>query len=63
MTTKDLAALIEKARKVEMTPHDREQQRRSFAYGNANIENSAVTREVVESVANELAASKSDRDK
>jgi hypothetical protein len=58
MTQQDLALLIERARQIEMTPRDREEQRRSFAYGNANIENAAVTREVVEKVANELASSK-----
>lgn len=54
MTQKDLVALIEQARQIEMTPRDREEQRRSFAFGNANIENAAVTREVVDKVADEL---------
>ena len=60
MTQKDLALLIEQARQIEMTPRDREEQRRSFAYGNANIENAAVTREVVEKVADELKSRTSD---
>jgi hypothetical protein len=31
-----------------MTPAEKELQRRSFAYGNANIENERVTRETIE---------------
>jgi hypothetical protein len=58
MTQNDLAMLIERARRIEMTASDREEQRRSFAYGNANIENAAVTRKVVENVADELESSK-----
>ena len=61
MTKHDLEILIERARQIKMTPRDREEQRRSFAYGNANIENSAVTREIVEHVADALAAKSSDR--
>jgi hypothetical protein len=30
-----------------MSPADKEEQRRSFAFGNANIENERVTRETV----------------
>jgi len=37
-----------------MSPVEREQQRRSFAYGNANIENEAVTKDVIEEVANRM---------
>jgi len=46
--TKTLAALIERARTVKMTPEQREQQRRSFAYGNTKIENDLITRDMVE---------------
>jgi len=45
--TKTLAALIERARAVKMTPEQREQQRRSFAYGNTKIENDLITRDMV----------------
>jgi len=38
-----------------MTSGDQESQRRSFAFGNANIENEAVTREVVDRAAERLA--------
>jgi len=34
-----LKKLVDAARKVEMTPPQREEQRRSFAYGNTKIEN------------------------
>ena len=37
-----------------MSPGELEQQRRSFAYGNANIENEAVTRDVIEEVAERM---------
>jgi hypothetical protein len=37
-----------------MSPVEREQQRRSFAYGNANIENEAVTKDVIEEIANRM---------
>lgn len=46
--TKKLAALIERARAVKMTPEQREQQRRSFAYGNTKIENDLITRDMVD---------------
>ena len=58
MVERDLATLVERARRIQMTPAEREEQRRSFAYGNANIENPSVTREVVEKAAAELADSR-----
>jgi hypothetical protein len=48
---KRLSDLIEKAKKVSMSDADKEAQRRSFAYGNAHIENNRVTREVVDAAA------------
>lgn len=45
--TKDLEELVERARKIEMTPAQLGEQRRSFAYGNTNIENERITREMV----------------
>lgn len=42
-----LETLIEEARKARPTPVEREEQRRSFAYGNTKIENSRITRETV----------------
>jgi thymidylate synthase (FAD) len=43
-----LDKLIEKARDVEMSPEQKEAQRRSFVYGNASISNPLVTREIVD---------------
>jgi hypothetical protein len=45
--TKELQELIERARKIEMTPDEVTAQRRSFAYGNTHIENERITREMV----------------
>jgi hypothetical protein len=56
MSDRNFEALVDRARRIEMTPPEKEAQRRSFAYGNANIENSAVTREVVDKAATALAA-------
>ncbi len=42
-----------------MTPAEIEEQRRSFAYGNANIENASVTRAMVDEAAEELARKRS----
>ncbi len=58
MAQQDIDKLVEKSRHIEMTPAEKEKQRRSFAYGNGNIENSAITREMVEQVADELGSSK-----
>jgi len=45
--TKDLQELVDLARKIEMTPDQLREQRRSFAYGNTHIENDRITREMV----------------
>jgi hypothetical protein len=45
--TKDLEKLIERARRIEMTPEQLREQRRSFVYGNTHIENERITREMV----------------
>jgi hypothetical protein len=55
MPENEFAQLLESARRVCMSPEDKERQRRSFAYGNANIENASVTRAVVDKAAEELA--------
>ena len=55
MTNRDFTNLLERAKGIKMSTGDREQQRRSFAYGNANIENEAVTREVIDEVAERMA--------
>lgn len=60
MSEKELKNLLEDARRVEMTPGEKEAQRRSFAYGNANIENAAVTKDVVERAAAEIEEKKAE---
>ncbi len=45
--TARLLELIEKARLVEMTPQDIEEQRLSFAFGNTNYEDKRITMEDV----------------
>lgn len=46
--TDTLKALLEKAKTVRMTPEQKEEQRRSFAYGNTKIENPRITREIID---------------
>jgi hypothetical protein len=50
----ELEKLLEAAKYRPFSPSEQEEQRRSFAYGNANIENSRVTRETVDQQAEEL---------
>jgi hypothetical protein len=50
----ELEKLLEAARYRPLTPAEQEEQRRSFAFGNANIENVLVTRETVDQQAEEL---------
>jgi len=50
-----LRSMIEKAKQVNMTPKQREEQRRSFAYGNTKIENDQITRESVDREADAMA--------
>jgi len=59
--TSGLDALLEKARKVTPSPEHREQQRRSFAYGNTRIENSRITREMIDEQAEKLAKEQNER--
>ena len=54
--SKELKALLEKAKRVEMTPEESEKQRRSFAYGNTNFENDAISRATVDRAAEKLAS-------
>lgn len=56
--TDKLKDLLEKARKVELSPETKEEQRRSFAYGNTNIENPRITREMVDEEAEKLKESR-----
>ena len=50
----DLKKLLELARHHPPSVVDQQKQRLSFAYGNANIENSDVTRATVERMAKKL---------
>ena len=50
----DLDQLIEAARTAEFTADQREEQRRSFAYGNTKIENPRITRQTIDEQAAEL---------
>lgn len=49
-----LDRLIETARQAKPSASEREEQRRSFAYGNAKIENPLVTRKTVDQEAENL---------
>jgi hypothetical protein len=50
----NLTYLLAAAKDVVMTDSDREQQRRSFAYGNTKIENDHITKETIERAAEAL---------
>lgn len=52
--TNRLQELLDEARKNAPTSQDKEEQRRSFAYGNTKIENSRITRETVDQEAESL---------
>lgn len=51
---RELQELIAAASKTVSTAEQNEEQRRSFAYGNTNIENPRITRETVNKQADEL---------
>ncbi len=44
----ELRILLERARSAQMTRDEKEEQRRSFAYGNSKIENDRITRETID---------------
>jgi hypothetical protein len=56
--SEDLQKLIDAARGRSMSDAEKEAQRRSFAFGNANIENERVTREMVDRAAEKLGRTK-----
>jgi hypothetical protein len=58
-----LQELLDEARKNVPTPQEKEEQRRSFAYGNTKIENPRITREMVDQEADALGAPKNERGK
>jgi hypothetical protein len=61
--TRDLHALIEAAKKAAPSPQHREDQRRSFVYGNTAFENKLITREMVDRQAEQVARELDDRQK
>jgi hypothetical protein len=54
----ELEKLVERARKIEMTPGQVAAQRQSFAYGNTHIENERITREMVAEADRKIAQGK-----
>ncbi|HZU30043.1 MAG TPA: hypothetical protein VFB79_02940 [Candidatus Angelobacter sp.] len=50
----DLEQLIKAAKSAEFTAGQKEEQRRSFAYGNTKIENPRITRQTIDEQAAEL---------
>lgn len=63
MTTKSdaLATLMDAAKRYQTSPEHREEQRRSFAYGNTAFENPLITREMIDAEAERMAAEKNER--
>ncbi len=53
--TDTLQKLIDAAKLAKPTPEHREEQRRSFVYGNTHFENELITREMVDREAEKLA--------
>lgn len=53
MSTK-LDLLIERARKHKISPAEHDAQVRSFAYGNAHLENETITREDIDRAVDSL---------
>jgi hypothetical protein len=60
LMTDALKKLLEAAKTAKPTPEHREQQRRSFVYGNTHFENELITREMVDREAEKLAEDKND---
>jgi hypothetical protein len=52
----ELNALLERAKSIRMSESDREEQRRSFVYGNTGFENGLITRKMVDEVAENMKA-------
>jgi hypothetical protein len=50
----ELQQLLDAAKKLDVSPEQKEEQRRSFAFGNTNIENPRITRQTVDQEAEAL---------
>jgi len=59
--TDALESLLEAAKKADMTPEQREKQRRSFAFGNTALENKLIARDMVDRQADKLAREADER--
>ena len=57
----ELEKLLEAAKRIVPSKEQREEQRRSFAYGNTAIENDLITREMIDAEAERLDQEKHDR--
>ena len=56
-----LKQLLEAARQAKPSPQQREEQRRSFAYGNTAFENKLITREMINQQAEIIARERDER--
>ena len=56
-----LQQLLEAAKQAEPSPQQREEQRRSFAYGNTAFENKLITREMIDRQAEIIAREQNER--
>jgi len=54
----ELEELLRATKEKSLTPGEKEEQRRSFAYGNTKIENPRITRETVDEEAESLKTKK-----
>jgi hypothetical protein len=57
----ELEKLLEAAKRIVPSNEQREEQRRSFAYGNTAIENALITREMIDAEAERLDQEKHER--
>ena len=56
--TEKLKELLDKAKTVKSSPEQKEEQRRSFAFGNTSIENPRITRQTIDQEAEKLKKSR-----
>lgn len=61
--TNALKQLLDAAKTAKVTPEHREEQRRSFAYGNTAFENDRITRDMINREAEKLAREANDASK
>ncbi len=57
-----LMALLDRLKSTRMTREQKEEQRRSFAYGNSKIENDRITRRTIDSEAEAMAVEDGSKD-